>query len=130
MWLVYLSRKLKEFHSEESSAEFIAKEFKKFGLERVKIEEHSIVVTYPDPARPNRLEVLDDKNSTVYNITNVENRDEAKRSKQNEEELTPLMPSISSGAVEVIICVPRFDKTYLQGYQQSETPTSLLSYRL
>ena len=97
------SRKLKEVHSEESSAEFVANEFKKFGLERVKIEEHSIVVTYPDPARPNRLEVLDEKNSTVYNITNVENRDETKRSKQNVEELTPLMPSISSGAVEVIM---------------------------
>ena len=61
------------FYDDPRSADFISQEFRKFGLDSVTIEEHSVVVTYPDSKNPNRLEFLSD-NGTVTETITVERR--------------------------------------------------------
>ena len=56
------------FLEESRSDDFVAKEFKKIGLDDVKIEEHSVVVTYPDPRNPSRLELVDFNSSVTEKI--------------------------------------------------------------
>ena len=50
-------------------ADFISQEFRKFGLDSVKIEEHSVVVTYPDSNNPNRLEFLNGNGTVTKTVT-------------------------------------------------------------
>ncbi|KAL4220259.1 hypothetical protein ACF0H5_020666 [Mactra antiquata] len=54
---------------DRSSAEYVAGQFRKYGVDRVNIEEHSIVVTSPDPDNPNRLEILSPDGATRQNFT-------------------------------------------------------------
>ena len=78
---------------------------KKFGLDRVTIEEHSIVVTYPDPHKSNRLEVLNQNGSAIYNVTFGGKKVSTEREdskKSDELEIRPLTTFSRSGVVEVM----------------------------
>ena len=47
---------------------YIKKELTSYGLDRVEVHEYEVVVTYPDPGRPNQLVVI---NSTGQVLSNV-----------------------------------------------------------
>ena len=56
--------------------EYVRKELQAYGLDRVEIQDFDVVVTYPDPRRPDRLVVVDTEvnhilsNWTLSNETN------------------------------------------------------------
>ena len=74
--------KLEELHKAATSVnlnddpqvtDYISQEFRKIGLDSVKIEEHSVVVAYPDSRNPNRLEFLSG-NGTVTKTVSLQGR--------------------------------------------------------
>ena len=86
------------------SADFVAGEFRKFGFDTVRIEEHSVVVTYPDSRNPNRLEFLG-KNGTVSKTVTAESQkvlnEKGDNSTKQDVGLPPFAAFSPSGIAEV-----------------------------
>lgn len=49
--------------------EYVKKELQTYGLDRVEVQEYDVVVTYPDPDRPNQLVVINSSGRVVKNVT-------------------------------------------------------------
>jgi hypothetical protein len=48
---------------------YVKKEFTSYGLDRVEVHEYEVVVTYPDPGRPNQLVVINSTGQVLSNLT-------------------------------------------------------------
>ncbi|KAL5004027.1 hypothetical protein ScPMuIL_017483 [Solemya velum] len=56
-------------HWDKTVVNHIRSEFNKFGLDKVDIQNHNIVVTYPDPERPNHLEIINSSGNVELNVS-------------------------------------------------------------
>ena len=59
---------------DQKARQYVQRELKALTLDSVSVQEYYTAVTYPDPTAPNRLEVIDATNTTVLNITLVNDR--------------------------------------------------------
>jgi hypothetical protein len=48
---------------------YVKKELTSYGLDRVEVHEYEVVVTYPDPGRPNQLVVINSTGQVLSNVT-------------------------------------------------------------
>ncbi|CAC5363654.1 NAALAD [Mytilus coruscus] len=63
-----ISRDLKLL-KDARQTEYVKKELQTYGLDRVEVQEYDVVVTYPDPARPNELVVINSSGRVLKNVT-------------------------------------------------------------
>ncbi|OWF51898.1 N-acetylated-alpha-linked acidic dipeptidase-like protein [Mizuhopecten yessoensis] len=54
---------------DENTVSFVKSEFTKYGLDKISVEEYDVVVTYPNPVQPNRLEVITSAGQVKLNLT-------------------------------------------------------------
>ncbi|XP_033760939.1 aminopeptidase NAALADL1-like [Pecten maximus] len=97
---------------DENTVNFVKSEFTKYGLDKVSIEEYDVVVTYPNPVQPNRLEVITSAGQVKLNLTfGVGQRSKVNRRKRAAEDVEetkdpPVLPYVAfapSGTVQGVL---------------------------
>ena len=80
-----------------AAAKVVEREFLQFGFDHVDVENREIQVTTPDPAQPNRLEVLQSDGSTSLDVSITRKHN----STQSQLEFPPFVAFSPSAKVQV-----------------------------
>ena len=80
----------------ERQTEYVKKEFQSYGLDRVEVQEYEVVVTYPDPHRPNQLVVINSTGMVLNNLTLANSRTatQVKDILKNRQDVSQLQPLV------------------------------------
>ena len=81
---------------------YVKKELTSYGLDRVEVHEYEVVVTYPDPGRPNQLVVINSTGQVLSNVTLRRSKTTSKVKKilkNGKRDVKQLQPTV----IEVII---------------------------